>query len=101
MEVDPAYARATLGALMVRQDAAVWITKAGFLAASIERSIANPAPVACEHGWYAEDGKGLPLLRAFEAWAAIYGATVRLSTGAVGPDLARLGYTMVEKVWVK
>lgn len=100
-EMDAEYTADTLRALIMRQDAAVWITDAGFLAASIERSVISPAPIACEHGWYAEDGKGAQLLAAFEAWAAMFGAVVRLSTGERGPDLARRGYRMVEKVWVK
>jgi hypothetical protein len=99
--MDAGHTTATLRALMVRPDAVVWITRAGFLAASIERSVISPEPIACEHGWYAEDGKGLRLLRAFEAWAAVHRARVRLSTGASGLDLSRLGYRMVEKVWVK
>lgn len=100
-EMDPAHARATLHALLVRPDAAIWMTEAGFLAFSIERTVISPAPVACEHGWYAEDGHGLRLLKAFEAHADIYGAQKRLSTGPDGPDLSRAGYRMVEKVWVK
>lgn len=98
--MDLAHTRATLGALLVRPDAAIWMTEAGFLAASIERTVISPEPVACEHGWYAEDGKGLALLRAFEAWAKIYGARVLISTGPFGPDLARLGYRLSEKAWV-
>lgn len=99
--MDAEHTAATLRALIMRQDAAVWITDAGFLAASIERSVISPEPIACEHGWYAEDGKGGQLLAALKAWADCHGARVRLSTGATGPNLARRGYRMVEQVWVK
>ena len=55
-----------------------------------------------EHGWFARDRSGMRLLRAFEEWAAEQGAVmVKMSTGAVGPYLGRLGYTMTEKTWVK
>lgn len=99
--MDAEHTRATLTALMVRPDAAIWITDAGFMAASIERTVISPELIACEHGWYSETGKGLALLRELEAWADLHGARVRLSTGAVGPDLARLGYRMVEQAWVR
>jgi hypothetical protein len=99
--MDPERVREVLQSLLNRIDAAVWITDAGFLAASIERTVISPEPVAVEHGWYAEDGKGLHLLRALELWADCHGARVRLSTGPDGPDLARLGYRMVERAWVK
>lgn len=101
MQVDVDHTRAVLRRLMISDDGAVWVTGAGFLAASIERTVVSPNPVAFEHGWYAEDRSGLRLLRAFEAWAAARGAVVRLSTGINGPDLSRLGYRPVEMAWVK
>lgn len=99
--MDAARTTETLRGLIMRPDAMVTVGAGGFMAASIERSVISPEPIACEHGWYAENGNGLRLLRDFEAWADIHGARKRLSTGANGPDLARLGYQMVEKVWVK
>jgi len=101
LAVDPDHTRAVLRRLIISDDGAVWVTRCGFLAASIEQTVISPAPVAAEHGWYAEDGKGLRLLRVFEAWAAERGAMVRLSTGIGGPDLSRLGYRPVEMAWVK
>lgn len=99
--VDRAYAQGVLAQLISREDAAVWVSAGGFLAGSIERTVINPEPVAMEHGWYAADRSGLRLLRAFEAWAALRGARVRLSTGRGGPDLSRLGYVPVEQAWVR
>lgn len=99
--VDRAYTQATLLALICRADALVLVSEGGFLAASIERSVISPEPIACEHGWFATDRSGLRLLRAFEAWAVERGARVRLSTGIAGPDLARLGYRAVETAWVR
>lgn len=101
MVMDAGHTRAVLRRLIASDQAAVWVTARGFLAASIEQTVISPAPVACEHGWYAEDGQGLRLLRVLEAWAADRGAVVRLSTGIGGPDLSRLGYVAVEKAWVK
>jgi hypothetical protein len=89
------------GMLASPATAAVWVTEAGFLAATLERTVISHEPIAVEHGWYAEDGRGMELLAALELWADCHGARVRLSTGAVGPDLSRLGYRLVEKAWVK
>lgn len=76
--------------------------RGGMLAASLQPTVINPAKVAMEHAWVANDRSGLRLLRAFEGWAAERGAVmVKMSTGAAGPDLGRLGYTMTEQNWVK
>lgn len=100
--VDRAWTAQTLAALIGSPDGAVWMSRAGFLAASIQRSIINPAPMAVEHGWWAADGSGLRLLRAYERWARARGAAlVTLSTGSAGPDLARLGYRRAEQAWVR
>lgn len=100
--VDRTHTAATLARLIGSSDGCVWVTEGGFLAASIQRSVINPAPMACEHGWYASDGSGLRLLRAYETWALGKGATfITLSTGPTGPDLARLGYRRAEQAWVR
>ncbi len=100
--VDRAWTAQTLAALLSSPDGAVWVSAGGFLAASIQRSVINPAPMAVEHGWWASDGSGLRLLRAYEAWAREKGAAfVTLSTGPVGPDLVRLGYRRAEQAWVR
>lgn len=99
---DRAHTQASLARLILRDDAIVLTTDAGFIAGSIECTVISPEPIAVEHGWFAADRSGLRLLRAFEVWAAARGARVRLSTGVVaGPDLARLGYRPVELAWVK
>jgi hypothetical protein len=100
-EVDRAHTQAMLAQFIVRRDAIVLVTAAGFLAGSIECTVINREPIAVEHGWFCTDRQGIRLLRAFEAWAEKRGARVRLSTGIAGPDLARLGYCAVEKAWVK
>ncbi len=102
MPVSRPWTAAAVAALIQSPDALVLVSDGGFIAGSMQPTIINPARVAMEHGWYARDRSGLPLLRAFEAWATDQGAAmVKMSTGAVGPDLARLGYTMTEKTWVK
>ena len=65
-------------------------------------TIINPALIAQELGWWAADGSGLRLLRAFELWATDRGAMlVQLSTSPAGPDLARMGYRRAEQAWVR
>ena len=100
--VDRPWTARTLAALLESPDGAVWVSGGGFLAASIQRSIISPAPMAVEHGWWASDGSGLRLLRIYETWARERGAAlVTLSTGPTGPDLSRLGYRRAETAWVR
>lgn len=102
MPVSRPWTAAMVSGLIQSPDAIVLVSDGGFLAGSLQPTIINPARVAMEHGWLARDRSGMRLLRAFEAWAADRGAVmVRMSTGAVGPDLGRLGYTMTEQNWVK
>lgn len=100
--VDRAWTARTLAGLIAGRDSEVWVSRGGFIAGSLQPTVINPAPVAMEHGWWATDGSGLRLLRCFEAWAAARGAMlIQISTGPQGPDVARLGYRMVEQAWVK
>lgn len=100
--VDRAWTARTLAALLESPDGSVWVSGGGFLAASIQRSIISPVPMAVEHGWWASDGSGLRLLRIYEAWAKDKGAAlITLSTGPVGPDLSRLGYRRAEQAWTR
>ena len=100
--VDRAWTARTLAALLESPDGAVWKSGGGFLAASIQRSVISPVPMAVEHGWWASDGSGLRLLRIYEAWAKDKGAAlITLSTGPTGPDLTRLGYRKTETAWVR
>lgn len=100
--VDRAWTGAQLARLIGSDDAAVWVSRAGFLAAEIGPSIISPERVAHEHGWWARDGQGLWLLRAYQQWAKAKGAViVHLSTGACGPDLGRLGFSRAEQHWAR
>ena len=100
--VDRAHTAQTLAALLSSPQGAVWESDGGFLAASIQRSVINPAPMGVEHGWWASDGSGLRLLRTYEGWARDNRAAfVTLSTGPDGPDLTRIGYRRAEQAWVK
>lgn len=100
--VDRAWTSQTLARLMTTQSAVVFMTAGGFIAGSLQPTVINPAPIAMEHGWWASDGSGLRLLRAFEKWARAEGATlIQLSTGVEGLDLTRLGYRRAELAWVK
>ena len=100
--VDRAWTARTLAALLESPDGSVWVSGGGFLAASIQRSVISPVPMAVEHGWWASDGSGLRLLRIYESWARDKGAAfITLSTGPTGPDLTRLGYWRAEQAWVR
>ena len=102
MPVSRPWTAAMVAGLIQSPDAIVLVSDGGFIAGSLQPTIINPARVAMEHGWFARDRSGLRLLRAFEGWAAERGVVmVKMSTGAVGPDLGRLGYTMTEQNWVK
>ena len=102
MPVSRPWTAAMVAGLIQSPDAAVFVSAAGFIAGSMQPTIINPARCAMEHGWFARDRSGMRLLRAFEKWASDQGADmVKMSTGAVGPDLGRLGYTMTEQNWVK
>ncbi|MDN5568454.1 MAG: hypothetical protein L0G27_06855 [Paracoccus sp. (in: a-proteobacteria)] len=100
--VDRPHTASVIARLIASPDGAVWVSAGGFIAGSLQPTIINPAPVAMEHGWYATDGCGLRLLRAFEAWAKERGALlVQISTGPDGLDLTRLGYRVAERAWIK
>ena len=100
--VDRAHTAAVVASLIADTDALVLVSGAGFIAGRLTPTIINPACIAQELGWWAADGSGLRLLRAFERWAAERGAMlVQLSTGPSGPDLAGLGYRRAEQAWVR
>ncbi len=78
----------------------------GFLAASIGTATISMVPVAAEHGWWAEGGGGLRLLRAYEAWAKEQGCfAARMSTPPhnkrAAEILERCGFAPAEQAWVK
>lgn len=78
----------------------------GFLAASVGKGSISMLPVAVEHGWWAEGGAGLKLLRRYEQWAREQRCfAVRMSTppGAGRPAtiLERSGFAVAEQAWVK
>lgn len=102
MPVSRPWTASVVAGLIQSPHGVVYVSHGGFIAGSLQQTVVNPAWVAMEHGWFARDRSGMRLLRAFEAWAADQGAVgVALSTGAGGPDLARLGYAMTEQNWVK
>ena len=100
--VDRAWTARTVASLIESDDGLVLVSPGGFIAAALVQTIISPARICQELGWHATDGSGLRLLRQMEAWARARGATlVQLSTGPVGPDLARLGYWRAEQAWVR
>ena len=102
MPVSRPWTAAMVAGLIQSPEAVVYVSDGGFIAGSLQPTIINPARCAMEHGWFARDRSGMRLLRSVERWAVDQGAVmVKMSTGAVGPDLGRLGYTMTEQNWVK
>ncbi|MGA0615318.1 hypothetical protein [Paracoccus sp. KR1-242] len=100
--VDRPWTARMLAGMLGDPQAVVFVSAAGFIAGSLQPTVINPALIAMEHGWFATDGTGLRLLRAFEGWAHEQGAMmVRLSTAPSGMDLTRLGYRAAELAWVK
>ena len=100
--VDRPWAAANVAGLIASPDGVVFISDGGFIAGSLQPTIINPTRIAMEHGWFAADGSGLRLLKAFEEWARSKGASlIQLSTGAEGLDLSRLGYQLAERAWFK
>lgn len=78
----------------------------GFLAASIGTASISMLPVAAEHGWWAEQGGGIDLLRAYMAWAQERGCfAARMSTPPhnerAAMILERSGFALAEQAWVK
>ncbi len=78
----------------------------GFLAASISTASISMLPVAAEHGWWAEGGGGLRLLRAYLDWAKDSGCfAARMSTPPhnerAAEILKRNGFEPAEVAWVK
>lgn len=78
----------------------------GFLAASIGTASISMLPVAAEHGWWAEQGGGLWLLKQYIAWGRERGCfAVRISTPLHNERAAiildRCGFALAEQAWVK
>ena len=100
--VDRPWTAMTVAGLIADPAGVVFVSDGGFIAGALRATVINPEPIACEQGWFARDRSGLALLRTCEQWAVARGARlIQLSTGATGPDLARLGYRLAEKAWIK
>jgi RimJ/RimL family protein N-acetyltransferase len=111
LEVDPQTTRRFVAGLLASSLAAVWVvdgaeSPTGFLAASIGTASISMAPIAVEHGWWAEQGGGLQLLKTYLAWAHDQGCfAVRMSTPPHNERaaliLSRIGFEIAEQAWVK
>ena len=71
---DEAYAGRTAAAFIGTMGRTLLVTDGGFMAGMVQPLGFSPSLVALEYAWYAHDGSGLKLLRAFERWAASVGA---------------------------
>lgn len=103
---DPEAAKATLTAMIWNPAAVVLVSERGGIGGALVPSyVATSWVMAVEMFWWAR-GDGLPLLRAFEAWADEQGAQeVRMTTLTALPRadriLKRLGYAPVEISYTK
>ena len=111
LEVDTAVTTRFVRALLASPMAAVWVVDGaevptGFLAASVGTASISMLPIAVEHGWWAEHGGGLRLLKAYLSWAKDVGCfAARMSTPPhnerAASILDRLGFDLAEQAWVK
>lgn len=109
--VDPMATGRFVAALLSNPVAAIWVVEGdagptGFLAASVGTASISMAPIAVEHGWWAAQGGGLALLKAYLAWADEQGCfAVRMSTPPHNERAARIlkrfGFEAAETAWVK
>ncbi|AWX94005.1 hypothetical protein DPM13_16430 [Paracoccus mutanolyticus] len=72
--VDRSWTARTVAGLIADDAGIVLVSDGGFIAGALRPTIISPQLIAQEMGWYARDGSGLRLLRAFEAWARQRGA---------------------------
>lgn len=77
----------------------------GFLAASVGTASISMVPVAVEHGWWAEQGGGVSLLRRYLRWAReMHCFAVRMSTPPHNEEAAQIlrafGFQPAEQAWV-
>lgn len=111
LEVDQAVTTRFVRALLASPLAAIWVIDAGvgptgFLAASVGTASISMLPIAAEHGWWAEQGGGLELLKAYLSWAKDVGCfAARMSTPPHNERaalvLSRMGFDLAEQAWVK
>lgn len=111
LEVDRAVTHRFVSGLLASPLGAVWVVDradgpTGFLAASVGTASISMLPIAVEHGWWAERGGGLHMLKQYMCWAKAAGCfAVRMSTPPhnqrAAEILARLGFAQAEVAWVK
>lgn len=111
IEVDDLVTARFVGGLLTSPLASVWVVDAranatGFLAASIGTASISMLPIAIEHGWWAEQGGGLQLLKRYLDWAKSCGCyAARMSTPPhnerAAEILKRFGFLEAEVAWVK
>lgn len=111
LEVDRAVTTRFLRNLLSSPMAAVWVVDGadaptGFLAASVGTASISMLPIGVEHGWWAGQGGGLHLLKAYLSWAGDVGCfAARMSTPPhnhrAAEILDRLGFDLAEQAWVK
>lgn len=111
LEVDALVTGRFVAGLLASPMAAIWVVDGadcptGFLAASVGTASVSMAPIAIEHGWWAEQGGGLRLLDLYLAWANEQGCfAARMSTpphnDGAAMILKRRGFDLAEQAWVK
>lgn len=111
LDVDALVTARFVAGLLASPLAAVWVVEGadcptGFLAASVGTASISMAPIAIEHGWWAERGGGLRLLDLYLAWSKEQGCfAARMSTpphnDSAALILKRRGFDLAEQAWVK
>lgn len=65
----------TARAFMLQPGRTLMVTRGGYLGGMVQALGFSPKRIALEYAWYANDGRGMQLLRAFERWANRMGAS--------------------------
>ncbi len=83
--------RETLLLLMSGENSVVFRSDGGLFSGHINPAWFSPVWfIALEISWWAEDGRWLPLLSAFGAWAADHGANEVRMVSTIGPKSHRI-----------
>lgn len=97
---DEEHATRTCVSFLSEVNKTAFISGGGYIAGIVQPINFNPALAAIEVLWFAEDGSGMALLRAFRQWAERMGAVKlvlhdHISGGRLADVLAKRGYTSV------
>lgn len=89
---------------MGREKGIILLSDHGILIGYVNSLVFSREPIAMELAWYATDGQGMKLLKAFEYWARLVNCKkISLSTMSLRLDrmLTKRGYKLTEMSYLK